>query len=140
MCGRYAITLPPEAVRQWFRTHGDLPNWPAYYNAAPTSWVYTSDLTRKAVNDQNGKNESLNLTWQALPKHKLWGDDPIMLPYRQAARSGRFAGYQGPSTRKAAEVVTKYIIIDMYAKAVQGMPAEEAVKWAHGELLKIYGT
>jgi multiple sugar transport system substrate-binding protein len=28
----------------------------------------------------------------------------------------------------------------MYAKAVQGMPAEEAVKWAHGELLKIYGT
>jgi multiple sugar transport system substrate-binding protein len=63
-----------------------------------------------------------------------------MLPYRQAARSGRFAGYQGASTRRAAEVVTKYIVIDMYAKAVQGMPAEEAVKWAHGELLKIYGT
>jgi hypothetical protein len=26
----------------------------------------------------------------------------------------------------------------MYAKAVQGMPAEDAVKWAHGELVKIY--
>jgi len=35
-----------------------------------------------------------------------------MLPYRQAARSGRFAGYQEPSTRKAAEVVTKYMIGD----------------------------
>ena len=34
---RYAITLPPEAVRQWFRTHGELPNWPPYYNAAPTT-------------------------------------------------------------------------------------------------------
>ena len=27
-------------------------------------------------------------------------------------------------------MLTKYIIIDMYAKAVQGMPAEDAVKWA----------
>jgi multiple sugar transport system substrate-binding protein len=26
----------------------------------------------------------------------------------------------------------------MYGKAVQGMPAEDAVKWAHGELVKIY--
>jgi multiple sugar transport system substrate-binding protein len=26
----------------------------------------------------------------------------------------------------------------MYAKAVQGMPAEDAVKWAHAELIKIY--
>jgi putative SOS response-associated peptidase YedK len=37
MCGRYAITLPPEAVRQWFRTQGEIPNWPVYYNAAPTT-------------------------------------------------------------------------------------------------------
>jgi multiple sugar transport system substrate-binding protein len=27
----------------------------------------------------------------------------------------------------------------MYAKAVQGMKAEDAVKWAAGELKKIYG-
>jgi hypothetical protein len=31
--------------------------------------------------------------------------------------------------------VTKYIIIDMCAKAVQGMPVEEAV---HDALVKIY--
>jgi putative SOS response-associated peptidase YedK len=37
MCGRYAITLPPEAIRQLFQTHGELPNWPACYNAAPTT-------------------------------------------------------------------------------------------------------
>jgi putative SOS response-associated peptidase YedK len=36
VCGRYAITLPPEAVRQWFQTYGEIPNWPASYNAAPT--------------------------------------------------------------------------------------------------------
>ena len=37
MCGRYAIALPPEAIRQLFMTHGDVPNWPPYYNAAPTT-------------------------------------------------------------------------------------------------------
>ena len=37
MCGRYAITMPPEAVREWFRTYGEIPNWPVYYNAAPTT-------------------------------------------------------------------------------------------------------
>ena len=37
------------------------------------------------------------------------------------------------------EGFTKYIVTDMYAKAVQGMPAEDAVKWAHAELVKIYG-
>jgi len=26
----------------------------------------------------------------------------------------------------------------MYAKAIQGMSAEEAAKWAHGELAKVY--
>jgi hypothetical protein len=28
----------------------------------------------------------------------------------------------------------------MYAKAIQGMAAEDAVKWAHDELVKVYGA
>ena len=43
-------------------------------------------------------------------------------------------------TKRRAEALSKYIITDMYAKAVQGMPAEEAVKWAEGELKKIYAS
>jgi multiple sugar transport system substrate-binding protein len=46
----------------------------------------------------------------------------------------RFAGYAGPSRRPAAEAISKYILVDTYAKAVQGMPPTDAVKWAHGEL------
>ena len=34
----------------------------------------------------------------------------------------------------------KYIIVDMYAKAIQGMAAEESVKLAHDELVKVYGA
>jgi multiple sugar transport system substrate-binding protein len=73
--------------------------------------------------------------WEEDP---LWKKDPVMLPFRSAARAGRFPGYAGPAGRKAAEVVSKYIVTDMYAKAVQGMPAEDAVKWAHSEVVKAY--
>ncbi len=100
-------------------------------------WIHSKEIFDKWFVSQKGFSVGPTTEWE---NHKLWNDDPIMLPYRQAARTGRFAGYQGPSTRKAAEVVTKYIIVDMYAKAVQGMPAEEAVKWAHDELVKIYGA
>ena len=42
--------------------------------------------------------------------------------------------------KKAAEVWNKYIITDMYAQVCQGkMNAADSVKWAAGELRKVYG-
>ncbi|WP_026608525.1 SOS response-associated peptidase [Methylocapsa acidiphila] len=38
MCGRYAITLPPEAMRQFFH-YAEQPNFPPRYNIAPTEPV-----------------------------------------------------------------------------------------------------
>lgn len=38
MCGRYSITMPPEAMRDLFRFEG-LPNLPPRYNVAPTQDV-----------------------------------------------------------------------------------------------------
>jgi multiple sugar transport system substrate-binding protein len=98
-------------------------------------WIGSKDVFEQWFVSQKGFSVGPTTDWE---KHKLWADDPIMLPFKVAARTGRFAGYAGPSTRKAGEVVTKYIITDMFAKAVQGMPAEEAVKQAHDELVKIY--
>ena len=100
-------------------------------------WISSKPVFDRWFTTQKGFSVGPTTDWE---KHKLWNDDPIMLPYRSAARTGRFAGYAGPSGRKAAEVLTKYILTDMYAKAVQGMPPEDAVKWAHGELIKIYGA
>jgi hypothetical protein len=42
-----------------------------YYNKEPAAWTFTPDLERPALNDQDGKNESLNLTWQASPRNKF---------------------------------------------------------------------
>jgi multiple sugar transport system substrate-binding protein len=73
-------------------------------------------------------------------KHKLWAEDPIMTPFRDVIQTARAPGWPGPSGRKAAEVVSKYIVTDMYAKAASGMPAEDAVAWAHQELVKVYAS
>src|SRR5215468_8109372 len=98
-------------------------------------WISSKDVYEPWFVSQKGFSVGATTDWE---KHKLWNDDPIMLPFRSAARTGRFAGYEGPSNRKAAEVLTKYILTDMYAKAVQGMPPADAVKAAHAELVKIY--
>jgi multiple sugar transport system substrate-binding protein len=52
-------------------------------------------------------------------------------------RSCRTA-FSGPLSYPAAEAFSKYIVVDMYAKAIQGLPPEESVKWAAGELTKVY--
>jgi multiple sugar transport system substrate-binding protein len=48
-------------------------------------------------------------------------------------------GFAGPPDKRAAEAWNKYIITVMYAQAANGkMKPEESVKWAAGELAKIY--
>ena len=54
--------------------------------------------------------------------------------------TGRLLGYAGKPNQTAAEVQSKYIIVDMYAKAIQGMDAAVSVKAAHAELVTIYGA
>ena len=99
------------------------------------TWVHSKPVFEKWFTSQQGFTLGPTAQWQ---DHPLWQNDPVMLPFRSIADIGRAAGYAGRPSRAAAEVVTKYIITDMYAKAVQGMPAEDAVKWAHAELVKIY--
>lgn len=75
---------------------------------------------------------------QDTEKSKMWDTNPVMAPYRVAGKLGQTPGYVGPPNAKAAEVLSKYIITDMYAKAIQGMSPENAAKWAEDELKKIY--
>jgi multiple sugar transport system substrate-binding protein len=98
-------------------------------------WMTSKEIYQKWFDSQQGYSVGATTIWE---KDPLWDKDSVMLPFRAAARAGRFPGYAGPADRKAAEGVSKYLITDMYAKAVQGMPAEEAVKWAHEEFVKIH--
>ena len=72
--------------------------------------------------------------------HPLWLRDPKTTIFRETLESARQVGYAGPPGRKATEALSKYLVVDMFAKAIQGMAPEDAVKWAAGELRKIYGA
>jgi len=98
-------------------------------------WVHSKPVFEQWFTSQQGYTDGATKDWE---KDPVWNLDPILLPFRDLPKLGRLVGYAGPPGRAAAEVVTKYIIVDMYAKAIQGMAAEEAVKWAHDELVKVY--
>src|SRR6059036_3975459 len=100
------------------------------------TWLHKPENYGKWFASQEGYSVGSTQKWENDP---MWGklDEPLKM-FRTAARNTRLFGYAGPSTAKATEAFTKYIITDMYAKGVQGMSAEDAVKWAETELKKIY--
>jgi putative SOS response-associated peptidase YedK len=59
MCGRYAITLPPDAYRALFR-YSEQPNFPARYNVAPTQPV-------PIVHEDRGERHFRLVRWGFLP-------------------------------------------------------------------------
>lgn len=64
MCGRYAITLPPEAVRSYF-DYVERPNFPPRYNIAPTQPVPVV-VARKDRNGVINRHFQL-MRWGFLP-------------------------------------------------------------------------
>ena len=98
-------------------------------------YLHAEENYRKFFESQKGFATPCTAKWENDP---LWNVDPVMTPYKVAARLGQAIGNAGPPNAKAQEVLSKYIVTDMYAKAVQGMPAEDSVKWAESELKKVY--
>ena len=98
-------------------------------------WVSSKEVYGQWFATQQGYCCGATKDWE---KDPVWSLDPVLLPFRDAPYKARLPGYSGPPGPASAEAITKYVITDMNGKAVQGMPAEDAVKWAHGELVKIY--
>ncbi len=99
-------------------------------------WAHTPANYEKWIVVQKGFAIAPTTQWE---NHKMWEADPVMLPFKTASQKGRHMGFGGAPDKKAAEAWNKYIIVDMYAQAANGkMKPEESVKWAAGELAKIY--
>jgi putative SOS response-associated peptidase YedK len=88
MCGRYAITLPPEAFRALF-AYPEQPNFPPRYNVAPTQPVPI------VHEDRAGRHFKL-VRWGFLPS---WVKDPKDFPLVINARGETL---QSKATFKAA--------------------------------------
>ena len=100
-------------------------------------WVHTKPVFEEWFKSQQGYTCGATKDYENDP---VWAIDPVLAPFKEIPSTGRMVGYAGPPNQKAAEVRTKYIIVDMYAKAIQGMAAADSVKWAHDELVKVYGA
>jgi multiple sugar transport system substrate-binding protein len=99
------------------------------------TWISSKDVFDQWFRSQQGYTAGATKMWES---HPVWEADPVMAPFKRIPVTGRLGGYAGPPNQKAAEARTKYVIVDMYAKAIQGMAPEDSVKWAHDELVKIY--
>jgi putative SOS response-associated peptidase YedK len=88
MCGRYALTLPPEAVRAYFG-YVEQPNFPPRYNIAPTQPV-------PVVLQENHARHFRLMRWGFLPS---WVKDPKEFPLVINIRSETAA--EKPSFRNA---------------------------------------
>jgi len=101
-------------------------------------WLHGKEQFGKWFEIQEGYSVGATRFWQ---QHPVWERvDEAMKPYRTAASASRMFGFAGPASARAAEAYSKFILVDMYAKAVQGMPAVEALRWATDELKKVYET
>ena len=74
MCGRYAITLPPDAVRAYFG-YVEQPNFPPRYNIAPTQPIPIVRLERER--DSGAHRHFALVRWGLLPS---WVKDPRDFP------------------------------------------------------------
>ncbi|HYB70299.1 MAG TPA: extracellular solute-binding protein [Candidatus Bathyarchaeia archaeon] len=101
-------------------------------------WLHSKEQFGKWFAVETGYSVGATTSWE---NHPMWAtvDEPLKA-FRVAARGSRMIGWAGPSNAKATEVYTKYIITDIFAKAVQGMSPEDAVKWGEAELKKVYET
>jgi multiple sugar transport system substrate-binding protein len=70
----------------------------------------------------------------------MWQVEPRNIPYRDAMASAHLPGWPAPPGRQLAEVVAKYVTVDMFAKACAGAATKEVIKSAEAQLKEIYKT
>jgi len=99
-------------------------------------WLHDPQQLQSWLKVSEGYSLGPSSAWEG---EAVWrGVDRSLRPIREVGRFARMFGHSGAPTIKATEAFTKYIVIDMYAKAVQGMAAEDAVRSAEADLKRIY--
>ena len=90
MCGRYAITTAPEAIRRLFG-YLEQPNFPPRYNVAPTQPI-------PIVRMVDGTRQYALVRWGLIP---AWVKDPRGFSLLVNARGWRLNGAKNGSARHA---------------------------------------
>lgn len=90
----------------------------------------------KFMTINNGYVKGANKKWS---KHPIWKSDPKLSVFAETFDYTETFGYPGPYNRQSSELLAKYIVVDLFARAVQGTSTAETVAIAERELKQIYG-
>jgi multiple sugar transport system substrate-binding protein len=66
------------------------------------------------------------------------GNDAKLKVLQEQHKITAFFGYPGPMSPAAQEVLTTFVVPDMFTKVARGADLEETMKWGLGEIRRIY--
>ena len=98
---------------------------------------FQEDNLSQFITVNNGYIQGLTPKWES---HPIWDSDPALKIFSTNAKYGRTQGYAGPWSRASREAQEKYIVVDMFARAVQGEDPAEIAAWGEQELQNVYGA
>jgi multiple sugar transport system substrate-binding protein len=99
--------------------------------------VHLADNQREAMEASRGYNMPFLSGHYKKPMPGL-GNDPKLNVLQEQDKITAFFGFPGPMSPAAQEVLTTFVLPDMFTRAARGTPVDEAVKWAVGEVRRIY--
>jgi multiple sugar transport system substrate-binding protein len=99
------------------------------WSMTPEVWYPWFELSESYYSGVGPKQDETPI-WDKFP--------PVTRVFKGAGPSLRAPGSPGPYNQQAGLAQSKYIIVDMFAKAVQGETPEAAVAWAENELKQVY--
>ena len=74
--------------------------------------------------------------WDKAPE---WDIEPRVKPFQKVLETGKLTSWPAPANRQHGEVINRWIVIDMFTKAITGTPTKAAIAEAVAQLKTIYG-
>src|SRR5213594_3203492 len=75
----------------------------------------------------------------AFDKVPEWDIEPRVKPFQKVLETGKLTSWPAPANRQHGEVINRWIVIDMFTKAITGTPTKTAIAEAVSQIKTIYG-
>jgi multiple sugar transport system substrate-binding protein len=113
--------------------------WKFSQNAAAAKefLLYLGDHFTEAMTASRGYDMPF-LRTHYQPPMPVIGTDPKLHTLQDQEKVIAFFGWPGPMTPPAQEVLTTFVIPDMFTRVARGQRPDEALAWAMGEYRRIY--
>ena len=105
--------------------------------AAKEFLAYFTDNDQEGMKQSRGYNMPFLRDQYKKPMPML-GNDPKLAVLQEQDKITAFFGHPGPMTPAAQEVLTTFIVPDMFTRVARGGDIEETMKWGVGEIRRIY--